>query len=370
MDGNREKTIIKTSIIGILANILLASFKAAVGLASHSIAIVMDAVNNLSDAMSSLITIIGTRLGNKKPDRKHPLGHGRIEYLSAMVIAGLVLYAGITALVESIKKIIDPQTPDYSTVSLIIVASAVLVKIFLGRYVKRVGEKVNSDALINSGKDASFDAVLSLSTLVAAIIFVFWNISLEAWLGAIISLFIIKAGIDMMRETISEILGERVDADLAKAIRKTVLSFPEVSGAYDLIVHNYGPSRQVGSIHIEVPDHMTAAQIDKLGRAITEKIYMEQGVIMTGISVYSRNTEDEEITKMRREITEFVLSDPDVIEIHGFYVDKILKEIQFDIIINFDVKGREEKYQKICEEVQKMYPDYEIRSVLDIDMAD
>ena len=366
----REKRIIHTSIIGILANVLLAAFKAVVGLSVHSIAIVMDAVNNLSDAMSSMITIIGTRLASKKPDRKHPLGHGRIEYLSAMVISGLVIYAGITALIESVKKIIDPQTPEYSTVALIIVGAAVLVKIILGRYVKGVGEKVHSDALIASGKDASFDAVLSASTLVAAIIFITTGVSLEAWLGAIISLFIIKAGIDMLRETISEILGERVDPDIAKAIRSTVNSFDDVSGAYDLVIHNYGPSKLVGSIHIEVPETMTAAQIDKLSRMITEKIYAEHGVIMTGISVYSRNMDNEEALKIRKDITEMVMADPDVLEIHGFYLDDLRKEIQFDIIINFDVPGREEKYRAICEAVQEKYPDYDVSVVLDLDMAD
>ena len=192
---DRDKKIIRTSIIGIGANVLLAAFKAVIGLASNSVAIVLDAVNNLSDAMSSLITIIGTKLAAKEPDRKHPLGYGRIEYLSAMIISAIVLYAGITALVESVKKIIDPATPDYSTIGLIIVGAAVLVKILLGRYVEGVGKKVASDSLIASGKDALFDAVLSFSTLVAAVIYIFWHVRLEAWLGAIIALFIIKAGL-------------------------------------------------------------------------------------------------------------------------------------------------------------------------------
>ena len=366
----REKIIIRTSIIGIIANVFLAAFKAFIGLGVHSIAIVMDAVNNLSDAMSSLITILGTRLASKRPDRKHPLGHGRIEYLSAMVIAGLVIYAGITAFIESVKKIIDPQTPDYSTVALIIVAAAVLVKIILGRYVKSIGQKVNSDALIASGTDASFDAVLSASTLAAAIVFITTGLSLEAWLGAVISLFIVKAGVDMLKETISEILGERVDPDIAKAIRSTVNSFPEVSGAYDLVIHNYGPSKLVGSIHIEVPENMTAAEIDKLSRQITEKIYTEHGIIMTGISVYSRNMDNEEAVKIRKDITEMVMSDPDVLEMHGFYLDELRKEIQFDIIINFDVKERDEKYRAICRSIQNRYPDYDVSVVLDLDMSD
>ena len=203
----RDRTIIRTSIIGILANIFLASFKAVFGLMSHSIAIVMDAVNNLSDAASSVITIVGTKLAGKEADRKHPFGYGRIEYLSAMTISMLILYAGAAALTESVKKIVHPDTPDYSAAALIVVAVAVAVKILLGRYVKRVGESVNSDSLINSGQDATFDSVISASTLAAAVIYLLFHISLEAWLGAAISLAIIRSGVGMLRETLSKILG-------------------------------------------------------------------------------------------------------------------------------------------------------------------
>ena len=168
---SRDKVIIKTSIIGIVTNIFLAGFKAAIGIASNSIAVILDAVNNLSDALSSVITIAGTKLAARLPDKKHPLGYGRIEYLSAMIVSGIVLYAGITSAVESVKKIIEPESPEYSTISLVIIAVAVVVKLVLGKYVKAQGEKVNSGSLIASGSDATFDAVLSFSVLVSAIIF-------------------------------------------------------------------------------------------------------------------------------------------------------------------------------------------------------
>ena len=189
----RDRNIIRTSIIGIVANVLLASFKAVIGLTANSIAIVMDAVNNISDAASSVITIIGTKLAGRKADKKHPFGYGRIEYLSAMIISVIILYAGVTALIESVKKIIHPETPDYGTVSLIIVGVAVIVKILLGRYVKKVGQKVNSDSLVNSGNDAVLDSVISASTLAAAAVYLIFHVSLEAWLGAIIAL-VIKIG--------------------------------------------------------------------------------------------------------------------------------------------------------------------------------
>ena len=367
---SRDKIIVRTSITGIAANVLLAAFKAVVGAISGSIAIVLDAVNNISDAASSLITIIGTKLASREPDKKHPFGYGRVEYLSAMIISVIVLYAGITSLVESVKKIIEPETPDYSAVTLIIVAAAVLVKIFLGRYVKKTGERVNSDSLINSGKDAVLDSVISASTLVAAVIFLLTGLSLEAWLGAVISLIIIKSGIEMLRETLSEILGERADISLAKEIKKTVLSFPEVSGAYDLVLHNYGPDNYNGSIHIEVPDTLSAAELDELIRAVTTKVYLEQNVILTAIGVYSLNTKDEKAVGMRNEISSLVLSKEHVLQMHGFYVNEEKKTIRFDVIVSFDAKDRRAVYDEICSEVAALYPDYSLEIVLDTDFSE
>ena len=367
---SRDKIIVRTSITGIIANVLLAAFKAVVGAIAGSIAIILDAVNNISDAASSLITIIGTKLAAKEPDRKHPFGYGRVEYLSAMIISVIVLYAGITSLIESVKKIIEPETPDYSAVTLIIVAAAVLVKIFLGRYVKKTGERVNSDSLINSGKDAVLDSVISASTLVAAVIFLLTGLSLEAWLGAVISVIIIKSGIEMLRETLSEILGERADAELAREIKKTVVSFPEVSGAYDLVLNNYGPDNYNGSIHIEVPDTLSASELDELIRSITMKVYLEQNVILTAIGVYSLNTKDEKAVEMRNAISSLVLSKEHVLQMHGFYVNEEKKTIRFDVIVSFDAKDRRAVYEEICSEVAALYPDYSLEIVLDTDFSE
>ena len=364
---NRSQIIVRTSIIGILANVFLASFKAVTGLLTHSIAIVLDAVNNLSDATSSLITIIGTRLAGKEPDRKHPFGHGRIEYLSAMVIAVIVLYAGITSFVESVKKILDPTAPEYTTVSLIIVAAGVLVKIFLGRYVKSVGEKVNSDSLVNSGEDATLDSIISASTLVAALIYLKFGLSLEAWLGAIISVVIIKSGVEMLRETISHLLGEPGDVQLVKDIKATVNSFPEVQGSYDLILHNYGPDTYQGSIHIEVADTLSVDELDQLTRKIFQKVLQENNVALTGIGVYSFNTKDPEAAEVRGKVHQIVLSHEHVKQIHGFYLDRENKAIRFDAVISFDAPSRQETFRQVCEDVQKAFPEYRVEAAMDID---
>ena len=367
---SRDAVIVRTSIIGILANVFLAAFKAVVGLASNSIAIVMDAVNNVSDAASSVITIVGTKLAGKEPDRKHPFGYGRIEYLSAMIISMLVLYAGVTAFVESVKKIIEPDTPDYSAATLIIVAVAVVVKIVLGRYVKRVGEKVNSDSLVNSGEDATLDSVISASTLVAAAIYLIFHISLEAWLGAVIALVIIKSGIEMLRDTLSQILGERADAELAREIRETVTSYPEVSGAYDLVLHNYGPDSYNGSVHIEVPDTLSADDLDKLLRKITLDVVQKHNVILTAIGVYSINTKNPEAVKAREKVTAIVMSHEHVLQIHGFYYDQPEKMIRFDIIVSFSAPDRHRVYREVCEAVQAAYPDHTLQVVMDTDFSE
>lgn len=369
-ETSREKTIVKTSVIGIVANVFLAGFKASVGLMTNSIAIVLDAVNNISDAGSSLITIVGTKLAGKEPDKKHPFGYGRIEYLSAMIISVIVLYAGITSFVESVKQIIHPETPEYNAVSLIIVAVAVVVKILLGRYFKGVGVRVNSDSLVNSGEDATLDAIISASTLVAAGIFLIFHVSLEAWLGAVISLVIVKSGIGMLRDTISQILGERNDTELAKAIHETVMGFPDVRGAYDLVLNNYGPDTWNGSIHIEVPDTCSAAQLDQLIREITMKVFQTHHVILTAIGVYSVNTKDADVIAAQKKVRDIALSHKHVRQIHGFYLLKEQKSMRFDIVVSFDAEDRRAVYKEVVADVQKAFPDYDLQVIMDTDFAE
>lgn len=367
--AEREKQIVKTSVVGIIANVVLAAIKAIVGLASNSIAIILDAVNNIADAGSSLITIVGTKLAAKDPDKEHPFGYGRVEYLSAMIISVIVLYAGITSLVEAIKKIMNPAIPTYTTPSLIIVAVAVVVKIVLGRYVKNVGLKVNSDSLVNSGQEARLDSIVSASTLVAAAIFISFDISLEAYLGAIISIIIIKSGIDMIRNTISQLLGERNDPKLAREVRKTVEDFPGVEGAYDLVLNNYGPDTWNGSIHIEVPDTYTADKLDQIIRDIQLEVYFKHQIILTAIGVYSINTQDPHVIDMHKKLKEIVFSHKYVTQLHGFYVDESEKTIRFDVVISLDADDRLKIFDEVVKDVESKFPEYEIEAFPDVDFT-
>ena len=366
----RDKKIVRTSVVGIVANVFLAAFKAVIGVMSSSIAITMDAINNLSHAASSIITIVGTKLAGKLPDKEHPLGYGRIEYLSAMVISLLVLYAGITSLQESVQKIVHPEAPRYTTVALVIVAVGVLVKIFLGRYVKGVGVKVNSQSLINSGEDATLDSVISASTLVAALIFVFTGVSLESWLGAIISLVIVKSGIDMLRETLSQILGECADIELARKVKHIVGSFPEVLGVYDLILNNYGPDSYNGSVHIEVADTMTADQIDVLTRSISVKVACETGVFLTAVNVYAHNTQDPQVVAMRTAIEKAVFEHDHILQMHGFYVDLEAKTIRLDLVVSFDENDRRSLFRQVIGDVKALYPDFALNATMDTDFTE
>ncbi len=369
LTANREKTIVKTSIIGIATNVLLVAFKAFVGLVSNSIAVILDAVNNLSDALSSVVTIIGAKLGAKQPDRKHPLGYGRIEYLSSSIVAALVLYAGITSLVESVKKIIHPETAEYSTVSIVIIAVAVVVKVILGMYVRKQGVKVNSGALTASGADALFDAILSSSVLASAIVFLLWGVSLEAYVGVVIAAFIIKAGVEMMLETLNDIIGKREDAETVQELKEIICAEDDVLGAYDVTIFNYGPSKNYGSVHIELPDHLRVDDVDRITRRVQVDVFRKTGVILTGIGVYSFNTSDDEAAQMRNAVQKAVLSHDWALQVHGFYADTEKKTLRFDAVLSFDV-DRKDAIATLYGEIAALYPDYELLIVPDVDVAD
>lgn len=364
---NREKAIVKTSIVGVVVNVFLAIFKAIIGISSNSIAVTLDAVNNISDALSSVITIIGTKLGAMKSNKRHPLGYGRIEYLSSMVVAAIVLYAGITSLVESLKKIITPEKADYSTISLAIIVVAIFIKLILGQYVKKQGKKYNSVALVASGSEAVFDAILSASVLFSAIVYLIWNISLEAYVGFVISIIIIKAGIEMMIDTLNDILGKRNSKEEADRIKNIICEEMDVRAAYDLIMFNYGPNKNYASVHIELPDTMIVEDVDTLTRRIQKNVYEKTGVILTGVGVYSYNTSNSKAAFIRNDVQKIVMSHDWALQMHGFYLSTENKTMQFDVVVSFDIEPTE-AISILTKEVQKVYPDYALQIVTDIDI--
>ena len=366
---NRSKIIVRTSIIGVLTNLGLVVLKAIVGFFANSIAIIMDAINNLSDALSSVITIVGTKLAQKKPDAKHPFGHGRVEYLTSLIISVIILAAGGGAIVESIISIIDKREPSFTTISLILIAVAVVVKILLGLYFRYVGKKVNSEALKGSGIDALFDALLSLGTLISIVVYLIWKVNIEGYIGVIIGLFMLRSGVGVLRSSLSNIIGERTSKETSEAIKHLVCENPEVKGAYDLIVNNYGPDRGIGSIHIEVNDNMTAKEIHPLTRRIAAQVYQEFGIIMT-VGIYASNNSDPVINAIRNDIQQEVLKHENIKQIHGFYCDQERKAISFDVIVDFKDKDSGKLIQEIHDNLANKYPDYQFYIVEDKDFTD
>ena len=361
---NRSSQIIRTSWIGIITNVLLASFKAVVGILASSVAIVMDAVNNLSDALSSVITIVGTKLSQRPADHKHPFGFGRIEYFSAIIIAVIVLSAGITSLIESVKKIFDPTEPSYTTTTLIVIVVAIVVKLVLGQYVKKMGEQLKSDALIASGSDALFDAIITLATLVSAGVMLLWGVSLDGILGALISVVIIKAGIEMLTSPVNELLGTSISAELTKQIVKEVSDFEGVHGVFDLILHNYGPDVKIGSLHINVYDTMSAYDIHGLTRKISTYMYKEYGIIMT-VGVYAVATGENRRVELQSKVMQSLAAHKEIVQVHGFYYSEKDNMLSVDVIPDISVHDDNAFASQLTNEIQPLVPGTNVVIVVD-----
>lgn len=365
----REKAIVRVSAVGIVVNIVLVAFKAAVGFVSGSVAIIMDALNNLTDVLSSVITIVGTKIAAKAPDKKHPYGHGQVEYVTSITVAVVILLAGVTALVESGKKIVEPEAAVYSVLSLIIIAVSVAGKLLLGRYVKARGRALNSEALIGSGTDALLDALISLSTLAAAVVSMLWHVNPEGWLGLVIAVVMLRSGVQLLMTSLGEIIGARVDSELSGRLKAFICRYPGVLGAYDLTLHRYGPEKIIGSVHVELPDETTAKDIHALTRRISEDVFQDFGILLT-IGIYASNTSVGEFAGMKEELRSLIVEYPEVLQMHGFYVDTGRGLVTFDLIIDFESKRKEMIRDQLIARMKERYPDYDFAVVLDSDIRD
>lgn len=360
---NRNQQIISTSVVGIAANLFLAAFKAMAGWVAGSVAIIMDAVNNLSDALSSVITIVGTKLSEKPADRDHPFGYGRVEYFSAIIISVIVLSTGILSLVESVGKIFHPTHPSYSTVTLTIIIVAIVVKLVLGWYVKKQGVALKSNALVASGADATFDAVVTLSTLISAGIMLLTGLNLDGILGAIISLVIIKAGIEMIGAPVGQLLGESISKEMMHNIKQDVKQIAGVMGVYDIILNYYGPNAIIGSLHISVPDTMTAARIHGLTRSITKLLYDKYHIIVT-VGIYAVCTTGKGL-ELQKEVMDFLEHYPHVLQVHGYFYLEEKRTISFDIVPDDTVTDDNAFQWQLVQAIRKVYPNYIFNIVID-----
>jgi len=364
---DRNKKIIKTSILGIVVNVILVTVKFIIGSIANSISIVLDAVNNLTDSLSSIITIIGTKLSTKAPDKEHPYGHGRIEYFTSVIVSSIVLFAGISALRESINKIIHPVKANYSILFLMLIGVGVIVKFIYGSYVKKVGKKINSHTLVATGEDSLMDSILSFTTLIGALVSYFFSISIEGYLGILISVLIVRTAIELLSETTSLLLGQRADSDLTKELKDKILEFKEVQGVYDLNMHYYGPSKIIASVHIQVRNDMTAEEIHILTREIEYVVYSSFGIALT-IGIYAANDKGE-FGEIKKDVESVIEKYPCVLQLHGFYVDN-KHNVYFDLIIDFEEKNKERIKNKIIKELKSKYKKYNFNVILDSDISD
>lgn len=364
---NREKSIIQVSIVGIVTNIILVGLKMLVGVIAGSIAIILDAVNNLTDILSSVVTIVGAKFASKQPDAGHPYGHGRSEYISALMVGLIILFTGLMALLEALPKMFHPELADYSWATIVVVILAIFTKLALGIYVRQSGKRYNSSSLAASGIDALFDALISLATLVGIIVTMLFQISIDGLLGVIISLFIMRTSAEIILQATGDILGRTADRGLMQKIKAEICEFAGVKNAYDLMLHNYGPADLIGSVQIEVPDHMTAKEIHRLILKISNRIYAKFGIMLT-ISIYAESVDQPEKREMKEFLTKLLKNYPEVHQMHGFYVDDEENLVTFDLVIS--ERFSEKVKRNIIRAMQKEYPGYKYFVTLDPDFGD
>lgn len=370
MNTERHTCIIRTSAIGIGANFLLGFFKIIFGLLSGSVAIITDAIGNFTDALASIVIIVGTVFANKSPDPTHPYGYGRFEHIVTSIISLIVLYAGIEAIRETIEALLHPEAPHYSASALFILILSIIIKLIYGTYTKKRAEHVDSPALEASGSEAVHHALISILTLLSAIVTTFTGIHLEALASGVIGVFIIIEGIHLLKDALSELLGQSVSQEKAQAICKVINSFPEVHGAYDLHLHDYGVDRLEGSVHIAVNDTMSIHEFDTLSRRIFKEVRKRENVLLYGIGLYSVNTDTKAMEcHTRDDIIDYISSLDHVRNVHGYYFDPQTNEITFDVGVDFSVKSLKDYYHQISTHLKKLYPGIQFNIVVEYSLT-
>ena len=282
-------------IVGILCNLLLCGCKLLAGILAGSLAMIADAFNNLSDAGSSIVTLIGFKLADAPPDKDHPFGHGRMEYLSAMGVAVLIIIAGFELATSAFDKILHPTASAFSWISVIILAASILVKLWMAVFNRRIGKKIRSDALCAAGMDSRNDVICTGVVLVSSLLTLVWEVSVDGYVGMAVALFVIWSGFTVIRDTVSPLLGQAPDPELVQGIRQTVLAYEGVVGIHDLIVHDYGPGRMMVSLHAEVPEDQPISKshdvIDNIEMELQERFNLLACIHMDPIDTDNPETQ-------------------------------------------------------------------------------
>ena len=347
-------------VVGIVLNLLLFAVKFFAGTLSGSIAITADAFNNLSDAGSSVVTLLGFRLAGRKPDPEHPFGHGRMEYISGLVVAGLILLMGVELFKSSLKKILRPEDIVSSPLVLVILALSVAVKLYMFWYNRAIGKKINSAAMSATATDSLSDAVSTTAVLLATLVAQSTGVNIDGWVGMLVALFILFSAYKAAKETLSPLLGQTPEAEFVERIQEIVLSYPEVLNVHDLIVHDYGPGRVMISLHAEVPADGDILQLHDIIDNIEHRLQQELGC-MAVIHMDPIVTNDEHTNALRMAVAEKVRSIDPRLTIHDFRIvpGPSHTNLIFDVVVPYDVKlTGEQVRQRIGELVQQMGENY------------
>jgi len=338
------------SVYGIVLNIILFGAKYFAGTVSGSMAVIADAFNNLSDAGSSVITFIGFRLAGKKPDKGHPFGHGRIEYVAGFIISAIILIVGVELGISSVRKIINPEPVEVGILPAAIMILAILVKFYMFTYNRSAARKIDSMTLMATAKDSLTDCIATAVTLISMGLMYFLHINVDGWAGILVSLFIIYAGLTSAQETLSPLLGQAPDPELVKGIEETVMSHPEVKGIHDLIVNDYGPGRLIISLHAEVNGQddifVIHDAIDLAERELNEKY----GCIAT-IHMDPIESDDYEVMKLKEHVLELVCSVYPEASIHDFRTvpGPTHTNLIFDMLLPADCRDSNEHAKELVE---------------------
>ncbi|WP_346890254.1 cation diffusion facilitator family transporter [Clostridium sp. UBA1056] len=348
-------------IVGVLVNILLFSIKITAGFLVNSIAVIADAFNNLSDVGASLVTIFGFKLSSKPADKEHPFGHGRIEYISGLIVAFLVMLVGFEFIKSSFDRIKNPVPVEFSPIPFILLIVSILFKVWLSIFYKGIGNKINSSALKASSIDSISDVISSSTVVISLLVSRFTTMPIDGYIGLAVSLIILYAGYNLIKDTLNPLLGVAPDEDLVEDIHRMLLSYEHIDGTHDLLVHNYGPGRIIASIHAEIPlDISVVAAHEVIDRAEKE-ISAELGIYLL-IHMDPVTTNDEEILSAKRELEEVLSKIPYVSSFHDFRVvgEGDYKNLIFDVVVTDDfiiTKESELKLQKqINEEIKRVFP--------------
>ena len=323
---SRDDVITMTSGLGIVVNLLIATIKVLIGVISSSIAIVSEGVNNLADAFTSILALVGAKLAKKHPDEKHPFGYGRIEYLASLVISTLILVTGIEMMISSIKLVFHPAEMSVSYLAIAIVAGTAIIKYILGVYTIKMGEKASSVSLIGVGTECRNDSFASIITIITALIYLLFHVSLDAYAGIIISLLIVKAGIDVLKETLSDLLGRPGEKELAKELYQKIRQTEGIIAAADMMLHNYGPDAWSGSVNVEIDHNKTVGEIYSFLHELQLDIMHQHNVTMV-FGVYAVDNDHEEMKKLRSVIDQFVKGHQNIKKFHAVYIEPVTRKI-------------------------------------------